>query len=75
VTSLARVSMVVALTMDINDGVARQQVLEECNPVVLKLILTLVLVGRFPPELVVVKSILLAFLLSIRNSQNYNILE
>jgi hypothetical protein len=30
-------------------------VLEECNPVVLVLFLTLVLVGRLPPELVVVK--------------------
>jgi hypothetical protein len=49
--------------------------LEEYNPVVLVLILTLVSVGRLLPELVVVKSSLLAFLLSICHSRNYNILE
>ncbi len=50
-------------------------VLEECNPVVLILILTLVLVGWLQPELLVAKPILLAFLLSIRHLQNYSILE
>jgi hypothetical protein len=50
-------------------------VLEECDPVVLVLILMLVSVEQLLPELVKVKSILLAFLLSICHSQNYNILE
>ncbi len=51
-------------------------VLEKCNPVVLVLILTLVLVGRLSAGARgSKKSVLLAFLLSIRHSQNYNILE
>ncbi len=37
--------------------------LEECNPVVLVLILTLVSVGRLPPELVVVKIDFTSFLI------------
>jgi hypothetical protein len=47
-------------------------VLEECNPVILVLVLTLVLVGR--PSAGArgsKKSVLLAFLLSIHHSQNY----
>jgi hypothetical protein len=46
--------------------------LEECNPVVLVLILTLVSVGRLPPGARGrKKSILLAFLFSIHHLQNY----
>jgi hypothetical protein len=39
------------------------QLLEECNPIVLILILMLVLVGQLPPELVVVKIDFTSFLI------------
>ncbi len=47
-------------------------VLEECNPVILVLILTLVSVGRLPAGACGSKKlVLLAFLFSIRHLQNY----
>ncbi len=49
--------------------------LEECNPVVLVLILTLVSVGRLPPELVVVKIDFASFLIIYSSFTNNYILE